>query len=63
MDCLQLPFIREEAVSWTQRFLTRKIWPTNLYNNWAISSDFSPAGWSRAIVDKSTDDGKLLSIC
>ena len=29
MDCLQLPFIREEAVSWTQRFLTRKIWPTN----------------------------------
>ena len=25
MDCLQLPFIRlEEAVSWTQRFLTRK---------------------------------------
>ena len=28
MDCLQLPFIRlEEAVSWTQRFLTRKIWP------------------------------------
>ena len=30
MDCLQLPFIRvEEAVSWTQRFLTRKIWPKN----------------------------------
>ena len=28
MDCLQLPFIRvEEAVSWTRRFLTRKIWP------------------------------------
>ena len=28
MVCLQLPFIREEeAVSWTQRFLTRKIWP------------------------------------
>ena len=25
MDCLQRPFIRvEEAVSWTQRFLTRK---------------------------------------
>ena len=30
MDCLQLPFIRlEEAVSWTQRFLTRKMWPRN----------------------------------
>ena len=30
MDCLQLPFIRvEEAVSWTQRFLTRKNWPKN----------------------------------
>ena len=30
MDCLQLPFIRvEEAVSWTQRFLRRKIWPKN----------------------------------
>ena len=28
MDCLQLPFIRvEETVSWTQRFLTRNIWP------------------------------------
>ena len=30
MDCLQLPFIRvEEAVSWTQRFLTGNIWPKN----------------------------------
>ena len=30
MDCLQLPFIRvEQSVSWTQRFLTRKIWPKN----------------------------------
>ena len=30
MNCLQLPFIRvEEAVSWTQRFLTGKIWPKN----------------------------------
>ena len=30
MDCLQLPFIRvEEAVSWTQRFLTRKFWLKN----------------------------------
>ena len=30
MDCLQLPFIRaEEAVSWPQRFLTRKIGPKN----------------------------------
>ena len=28
MDCLQLQFIRvEEAVSWTQRFLTRKFGP------------------------------------
>ena len=28
MDCLQLSFIRvEEAVSWTQRFLTRKFGP------------------------------------
>ena len=30
MNCLQLSFIRvEEAVSWTHRFLTRKIWPRN----------------------------------
>ena len=30
MDCLQFPFISvEEAVSWTQCFLTRKIWPKN----------------------------------
>ena len=30
MDCLQLPFIREEeAVSRTQRFLTRKVWSKN----------------------------------
>ena len=30
MDCLQLPFIRvEQSVSWTQSFLTRKIWPKN----------------------------------
>ena len=30
MDCLQLLFIGvEEAVSWTNRFLTRKIWPKN----------------------------------
>ena len=30
MDCLQLAFIRlEEAVLWTQLFLTRKIWPNN----------------------------------
>ena len=30
MDCLQLSFIRkEEAVSRTQRFLTRKIWSKN----------------------------------
>ena len=30
MGCLRLPFIRvEEAVLWTQRFLTRQIWPKN----------------------------------
>ena len=30
MDCWQLPFIHvEEAVSWTQRFLTGNIWPKN----------------------------------
>ena len=42
MDCLQPPFIRvKEAVSWTQRFLTRKfgpnievyLWQTNLKAN------------------------------
>ena len=33
--CLQLPFIRlEEAVSWTQHFLTRKIWPKNEVYLW-----------------------------
>ena len=31
----KLPFIRvEEAVSWTQRFLTRKIWPKNEVYLW-----------------------------
>ena len=30
IDCLQLPFIRVE-VSWTRRFLTRKIGPRKLY--------------------------------
>ena len=35
MDCLQLPFIRlEEAVSWTQRFLTRKNSPKNEVYLW-----------------------------
>ena len=34
MDCLQLQFIGEEAVSWTQRFLTRKIWPQNEVYLW-----------------------------
>ena len=40
MDCLQFPLIRVEAVSWTQRFLTRKfekkkvyLWQTNLKAN------------------------------
>ena len=33
--CLQLPFIRlEEAVSWTQHFLRRKIWPKNEVYLW-----------------------------
>ena len=33
--CLQLPFIRpEEAVSWTQRFLTRNVWPKNEVYLW-----------------------------
>ena len=35
MDRLQLQFIRlEEAVSWTQRFLTRKSWPKNEVYLW-----------------------------
>ena len=55
MDCLQLPFIRlEEAVSWTQRFLTRKIWPknevylwqTNLKANVCRNSTFK-ANWKK----------------
>ena len=40
---LKLPFIRlEEGVSWTQRFLTRKIWPkqTNLKANVCRNSTF-----------------------
>ena len=49
MDCLQLPFIREEeAFSWTQRFLTRKfgpkmkvcLWQTNLKANVCRNSTF-----------------------
>ena len=49
MDCLQLQFIRvEEAVSWTQRFLTRKfgpkievyLWQTNLKANVCKNSTF-----------------------
>ena len=39
MDCLQLPLIRvEEAVSWTQRFVTRKISPKNRINLWQTNS-------------------------
>ena len=35
MDCLRLPCIRvEEAVSWTQRFLTRKFWLKNRGHLW-----------------------------
>ena len=38
MDCLQVPFIRlEEAVWWTQRFLTWKIWPKNEVYLWQIN--------------------------
>jgi len=49
MDCLQLQFIRgEEAVSWTQRLLTRKfgpkikvyLWQTNLKANVCKNSTF-----------------------
>ena len=49
MDCLQLPFICvEEAVLWTQRFLTRKfgpeievyLWQTNLKANVCKNSMF-----------------------
>ena len=49
MDCLQLSFIPvEEAVSWTQRFLTRKfgpkievyLWQTNLKANVCKNSTF-----------------------
>ena len=40
MDCLQLPFIRvKEAVSWTQCFLTRKIWPKNQSLFWTNKSE------------------------
>ena len=35
MDCLQLPFVRvEEAVSWTLRFLTKKIGPKIEVYSW-----------------------------
>ena len=38
-DCLQLPRIRvEEAVSWTQRFLTRKFWLKN--RSWFMTNKF-----------------------
>ena len=49
MNCLQLPLFRvEEAVSWTQRFLTRKfgpkmevyLWQTNLKANICSNSTF-----------------------
>ena len=67
MDCLQLPFIRlEEAVSWTQRFLTRKIWPknevylwqTNLKANVCRNSTFQVNRRSRKNRElKNHDDG------
>ena len=38
-DCLQLPRIRvEEAVSWTQRFLTREFWLKN--RSWFMTNKF-----------------------
>ena len=47
MDCSQLPLILLEAVSWTQRFLTRKfekkkvyLWQTNLKANLCRNSMF-----------------------
>ena len=66
MNCLQLPFIRlEEAVSWTQRFLTRKIWPkkevyswqTNLKANICRNSTFQVntrknATWRRRLTSR-----------
>ena len=66
MDCLQIPFIRqEEAVSWTQRFLTRKIWPrnevylwqTNLKANFCRNSTFQVntrknATWRRRLTSR-----------
>ena len=66
MDWLQLPFVRlEEAVSWTQRFLTRKIWPkdevylwqTNLKANVYRNSTFQVntrknATWRRRLTSR-----------
>ena len=66
MDCLQLPFVRlEEAVWWTQRFLTRKIWPkdevylwkTNLKANVCRNSTFQVntrknATWRRRLTSR-----------
>ena len=66
MDCLLFPFILlEEAVSWTQRFLTRKIWPinevylwqTNLKANVCRNSKFQVnrtknATWRRRLISR-----------
>ena len=65
-DCLQLPFICvEEAVLWTQRFLTRKfgpkievyLWQTNLKANVCRNSMFQVnsrknATWRRRLTSR-----------
>ena len=75
MYCLQLPFIRlKEAVSWTQRFLTRKIWPknevylwqTNLKANVCRNSTFQVntrkiATWRRRLTSR-TESPFLLAL-
>ena len=58
MDCLRLPFIRlEEAVLWTQRFLTRKIWPNNEVYLWQTNPTFQVntrkiATWKRRFTSR-----------
>ena len=49
MDCLQLPFISvEEAVSWTQRVLTRNIWPKN--RSLFMTNKFESKCWQKFYV-------------
>ena len=74
IDCLQLPFIRvEEAVSWTQRFLTRKfgpkikvyIWQTNLkaivYKNSTFQVNRKKNGTGRRRLTSSNRDAIFVS--